>query len=138
MICGPARRYGTIPAAILNSLPRQPSELHGNHVSVKEEAVHEFTRSIFLIVCSVAGLAIPAVAQDLGGGEFASLTGSEATFGIKSSNGVESANEEINKSGGLLGGRKIKIIVEDAIKERSWQSLCWSICTSKTWRFSRM
>ena len=39
----------------------------------------------FLIVCSVAGLAIPAVAQDGGGGEFASLTGSEATFGINSS-----------------------------------------------------
>jgi hypothetical protein len=48
----------------------------------------------FLIVCSVAGLAIPAVAQDGGGGEFASLTGSETTFGINSSNGVELSERE--------------------------------------------
>src|SRR4029077_14661420 len=52
-------------------------------------------------------------AQDIVIGEFASLTGSEATFGINSSNGVELAKEEINNAGGLLGGRKIKIIVED-------------------------
>ena len=46
-------------------------------------------------------------------GEFASLTGSEATFGVSSSNGVELAKEEINNAGGLLGGRKIKVIMED-------------------------
>lgn len=98
-----------------------------------------FTHSFALLLGgAIAVFVHPVLAQDIVGGEFASLTGSEATFGINSSNGVESANEEINNSGGLLGGRKIKIIVEDAIKERSWQSLCWSICTSKTWRFSRM
>jgi len=43
----------------------------------------------FLIIYSVAGLAIPAIAQDVGGGKFASLTGSEATFGINSNNGVD-------------------------------------------------
>jgi hypothetical protein len=48
----------------------------------------------FLIVCSVAGLAIPAVAQGVGGGEFAALTGSETTFGINSSNGVELSERE--------------------------------------------
>ena len=58
-------------------------------------------------------LALPANAQDIVVGEFASLTGSEATFGINSSNGVELAKEEINNGGGLLGGRKIKIIMED-------------------------
>ena len=58
-------------------------------------------------------LALPANAQDIVVGEFASLTGSEATFGINSSNGVELAKEEINNAGGLLGGRKIKIIMED-------------------------
>ena len=45
-------------------------------------------------------------------GEFASLTGSEATFGINSSNGVELAKEQINNAGGVLG-RKFKVIVED-------------------------
>jgi len=58
-------------------------------------------------------LALPANAQNIVVGEFASLTGSEATFGINSSNGVELAKEEINNAGGLLGGRKIKIIMED-------------------------
>src|SRR5213082_3331670 len=58
-------------------------------------------------------LAFPANAQDIVVGEFASLTGSEATFGVNSSNGVELAKEEINNAGGMLGGRKIKIVIED-------------------------
>jgi branched-chain amino acid transport system substrate-binding protein len=63
---------------------------------------------------AMAGLlALPANAQDIVVGEFASLTGSQATFGINSSNGVELAKEEVNNAGGLLGGRKIKIIMED-------------------------
>lgn len=46
-------------------------------------------------------------------GEFASLTGSEATFGINSNNGVQLAVDEINAAGGLLGGRKVQVVVED-------------------------
>ena len=73
-----------------------------------------FTRSFALcLISSFCGLALPAGAQDIVVGEFASLTGSEATFGINSSNGVELAKEEINNTGGLLGGRKIKVIIED-------------------------
>ena len=45
-------------------------------------------------------------------GEYASLTGSEATFGINSDNGVQLALDELNKAGGVLG-RKFKVIVED-------------------------
>lgn len=45
-------------------------------------------------------------------GQFASLTGSEATFGISSDNGLKLAVEEINKSGGLLG-KQVKLITED-------------------------
>ena len=52
-------------------------------------------------------------AQDIVVGQFASLTGSEATFGINSSNGVSLALDEINSKGGLLGGRKVKVITED-------------------------
>jgi branched-chain amino acid transport system substrate-binding protein len=65
--------------------------------------------SIGLLFCSVA----LARAQDVVIGEFASLTGSEATFGVNSSNGVELAKEEINNAGGVLGGRRIKIVIED-------------------------
>ena len=52
-------------------------------------------------------------AQDIVVGQFASLTGSEATFGINSSNGVSLALDQINAKGGLLGGRKVKVITED-------------------------
>lgn len=45
-------------------------------------------------------------------GQFASLTGSEATFGISSDNGIKLAVEEINNSGGVLG-KKIELITED-------------------------
>jgi len=74
-----------------------------------------FTRYILIpFVFATAGLLVlPASAQDIVVGEFASLTGSEATFGVNSSNGVELAKEEINNAGGLLGGRKIKIVMED-------------------------
>lgn len=45
-------------------------------------------------------------------GEFASLTGSEATFGQSSHNGLMLAVEEINSSGGVLG-KQIKLITDD-------------------------
>jgi len=45
-------------------------------------------------------------------GEFGSLTGTEATFGISSSNGLKLAMEEVNKSGGLLN-KQIEIITYD-------------------------
>ncbi|MCB0727601.1 MAG: ABC transporter substrate-binding protein [Ignavibacteria bacterium] len=45
-------------------------------------------------------------------GEYASLTGSEATFGQSSHNGLELAVEEINSTGGILG-KQVKLITED-------------------------
>lgn len=45
-------------------------------------------------------------------GEYGSLTGTTATFGISTKNGIEMATEAINASGGLLG-KKVRIIVED-------------------------
>ncbi len=74
-----------------------------------------FTRYILVpfLLATAGPFVLPASAQDIVVGEFASLTGSEATFGVNSSNGVELAKEEINNAGGLLGGRKIKIVMED-------------------------
>lgn len=71
-----------------------------------------FRSTAIVFLCLLPGFAISVPAQDIVIGEFASLTGSEATFGINSSNGVELAKEEINKTG-LLDGRKIKIVMED-------------------------
>jgi len=45
-------------------------------------------------------------------GEYGSLTGTEATFGISSTNGLKLAVEEINKSGGLLN-KQIELITYD-------------------------
>ena len=70
-------------------------------------------RSLGLTLLFTAAFALTSRAQDIIVGEFASLTGSEATFGINSSNGVELAREQINNAGGLLNGRKIKIVLED-------------------------
>ena len=45
-------------------------------------------------------------------GEFASLTGKEATFGISSHEGTLLAVEEINATGGVLG-KKLELLTED-------------------------
>lgn len=45
-------------------------------------------------------------------GEYASLTGSEATFGQQSHNGTQLAIDEINANGGVLG-KKIQLLTED-------------------------
>jgi len=45
-------------------------------------------------------------------GEFASLTGKEATFGISSHEGTLMAIEEINAAGGILG-KKLELLTED-------------------------
>lgn len=46
-------------------------------------------------------------------GLYGSLTGDGASFGQSSREGAELAVAEINNAGGLLGGRKIKLLVED-------------------------
>ena len=45
-------------------------------------------------------------------GEFGSLTGTTAAFGISARNGIDMAMKEINEKGGIHG-KKIRIIVED-------------------------
>jgi branched-chain amino acid transport system substrate-binding protein len=45
-------------------------------------------------------------------GEYGSLTGTTATFGISTRNGVGMAADEVNQAGGILG-KKIRVIVED-------------------------
>ncbi len=82
--------------------------------------MNPFTRSaaVLPLCLALVGLAVTVTpkslrAQDIIVGEFASMTGSEATFGVNSNNGVQLAVDEINSGGGLLGGRKVKVIVED-------------------------
>jgi branched-chain amino acid transport system substrate-binding protein len=46
-------------------------------------------------------------------GMYGSLTGDGASFGQSSREGTELAVEEVNKAGGVLGGRPIRLLVED-------------------------
>jgi branched-chain amino acid transport system substrate-binding protein len=78
------------------------------------KSVHKFFLPLIVIV---AGLAMfqscnKTATDEILIGEYASLTGSEATFGQSSHNGLILAVEETNNTGGLLG-KKIKLITED-------------------------
>lgn len=64
-----------------------------------------------------SSLPLKANATDAGNneiliGEYASLTGDKATFGVSYTNGFQMAVDEINQAGGLLG-KKIKVVLED-------------------------
>lgn len=71
---------------------------------------------------SLALIGCPPTTENTGGvgttegeilvGEYGSLTGSEATFGQSTHNGIMMAIDEINAAGGV-GGRKVRILTED-------------------------
>ena len=51
-------------------------------------------------------------ADEIPVGEYSSLTGTTATFGQSTDNGVKMAFDEVNTAGGLIG-KKVKVFVED-------------------------
>jgi branched-chain amino acid transport system substrate-binding protein len=61
--------------------------------------------------CNKSGHTPPGVGE-IKVGEFASLTGKEATFGQMSHHGTELAMDELNARGGVLG-RKLQLLTED-------------------------
>ena len=72
------------------------------------------------ILCLVGALALISCSgnqpdqapADIVIGEYGSLTGTTATFGISTKNGIDMAIDEVNKAGGLLG-KQVRVIVED-------------------------
>jgi branched-chain amino acid transport system substrate-binding protein len=67
------------------------------------------------LAAALLGLAAPTVssrADDIPVGEFASLTGGNATFGQSAHDGTALAIDELNANGGELG-RKLQLITED-------------------------
>src|SRR6516225_11061995 len=68
--------------------------------------------TLLLTGCNKPSSAPGAGSDTIKVGEFASLTGKEATFGISSHEGTQLAVEEINAAGGVLG-KKIKLLTED-------------------------
>lgn len=63
-------------------------------------------------LAAAAGCAPGGGSREIVIGEYGSLTGSTATFGLSTKNGSEMAFAEINKGGGLLG-KQIRLFVED-------------------------
>jgi len=75
--------------------------------------VSAVTVSLLLAGCNKpAGDQPGAAGGNIKIGEFASLTGKEATFGISSHEGTVLAIEEINAAGGVLG-KKLELLTED-------------------------
>ncbi len=70
------------------------------------------TLALALTMLGFAGCQKGGGADEIVVGEFASLTGKEATFGISSHEGTQLAVEEVNAAGGV-NGKKIKLITED-------------------------
>jgi branched-chain amino acid transport system substrate-binding protein len=73
------------------------------------------TTKSWLVLCPslLLGLCFPAFSQEtIKIGEFGSLTGDNASYGISQNEGIQMAVEEINNSGGVLG-KKIDLTVED-------------------------
>jgi len=71
------------------------------------------------VAAGAAALLVGSLACGRGGGgteivvgEYGSLTGTTATFGQSTHNGITQAFDEINAAGGLLG-KKVKVLVED-------------------------
>jgi branched-chain amino acid transport system substrate-binding protein len=94
--------------------PLQSARAESNkHVMLKPFSSIGFAGAVVALGIFASGAARVQAQGDIIVGEFASMTGSEATFGINSDNGLQLAVEDINNAGGLLGGRKIKVIRED-------------------------
>jgi branched-chain amino acid transport system substrate-binding protein len=65
-----------------------------------------------LLLAGLAGCGGEKGPKEIVIGEFGSLTGGAATFGISTKNGIELATKEINAKGGI-GGVPIRVVVED-------------------------
>src|SRR5436189_5104197 len=65
-----------------------------------------------LLLPSLALATALVAAEPVKVGEFACLTGKDATFGQSQHKGIQLALEEINAAGGVLG-QKIELITED-------------------------
>jgi branched-chain amino acid transport system substrate-binding protein len=77
--------------------------------------VKKIIRCIYSVIC-ILGLtfAIGCTKKEdvILVGEFGSLTGDQATFGISTNQGIKMAFDEINANGGIKG-KKIKLVTED-------------------------
>lgn len=62
--------------------------------------------------CQPSATTTPTATKEILIGHYGSMTGSEATFGISTDNGIQMAVEEINAAGGIHG-KQVKLITYD-------------------------
>ena len=78
----------------------------------------EFLQRTGIVAMLITGLSLTISGCQNGGGDeilighYGSLTGSQATFGISTDNGIKMAIEELNAAGGI-NGRKVKLVTYD-------------------------
>ncbi len=78
----------------------------------------EFLQRTGIVAMLITGLSLTISGCQNGGsdeiliGHYGSLTGSQATFGISTDNGIKMAIEELNAAGGI-NGRKVKLVTYD-------------------------
>jgi branched-chain amino acid transport system substrate-binding protein len=65
-----------------------------------------------LVAVGCSGSRSTETANEIVVGEYGSLTGTTATFGTSTKNGVDMALDAVNKAGGVLG-KQVRVIVED-------------------------
>ena len=70
------------------------------------------TLALILIPALLLSLGCAKRADEIVVGEYGSLTGTTATFGISTKNGIELYMDGMNAAGGI-GGTKVRVIVED-------------------------
>src|SRR5919106_379805 len=71
-----------------------------------------FALYLFIFCCVLISISCKKQESEIVIGEYGSLTGTTATFGISTRNGIDLAIDEVNQAGGLLG-KKVRVIVED-------------------------
>jgi branched-chain amino acid transport system substrate-binding protein len=82
------------------------------HLRGQFMAVATVAAALFLTGCNKPSATSGTSGDTIKVGEFASMTGSEASFGQSSHKGTELAIEDLNAAGGVLG-KKFELIMED-------------------------
>ena len=75
---------------------------------------HRMTHRLAFVLVLVSALFLGCAKRqnEIVIGEYGSLTGTTATFGISSKNGIELYMDNVNAGGGI-GGTRVRVIVED-------------------------
>jgi branched-chain amino acid transport system substrate-binding protein len=96
-----------VPLILDVEMPRRDSDNHFDLLSRK--TIGAALLALFVVGCAHSGAPAP---DEIRVGHYASLSGSEATFGQSTDNGIRLAVDAINKAGGIHG-KKVRLITYD-------------------------